>query len=51
MERSIDIQLNIDGIILKEGENLEDVISKIEKIVNTIYPIKYEIIQEEVYED
>lgn len=51
MERSIDVQLTIDGIVLKEGENLEDIIEKIDKIVDTIYPIKYEIIQEEFYEE
>ena len=26
MERSIDVILNIDGIYLKDGENLEDII-------------------------
>ena len=51
MEKSIDVQLTIDGIVLKEGENLEDIIKKIDKIVDTIYPIKWEIIQEEVYDD
>ena len=50
MERSIDIIMNIDGIYLKDGENLEDIIKKIEDIVDTIYPIKYEIIQEEYYD-
>lgn len=50
MERSVDIQLNIDGIVLYEGENIEDIIQKIEEIVDTIYPIKYEVIQEEVYD-
>lgn len=51
MERVIDIKLEIDGIVLQEGENLEDIIQKIEKIVDTIYPIKYEIVQEEFYDD
>ncbi|MBQ2654113.1 MAG: hypothetical protein IJF83_11195 [Methanobrevibacter sp.] len=50
MERSVDIQLNIDGIVLQEGENIEDIIQKIEEIVDTIYPIKYLVIQEEVYD-
>ena len=49
-ERVIDIKLEIDGIVLPEGKNLEDVISEIEKIVDTIYPIKWEIVQEEFYE-
>ena len=49
-ERVVDLQLNIDGIVLKRGENVEDVIQKIEKAVDTIYPIKWELIQEEVYE-
>ena len=51
MERVVDIKLTIDGIVLPEGKNLEDIISEIEKIVDTIYPIKYEIIQEEYYND
>lgn len=51
MERAVDIVLNIDGIILKDDENLEDIIREIEKITDTIYPIKYEIIQEEIYEE
>ena len=50
-ERSVDIQLNIDGIVLKRGENVEDIIQKIEEVVDTIYPLKWEVIQEEVYED
>lgn len=50
MERSVDIILNIDGIVLNERESIEDIISEIEKIVDTIYPIKYEIVQEEYYE-
>ena len=49
-ERVVDLQLNIDGIVLQRGENVEDVIQKIEKVVNTIYPVKWEILQEEVYE-
>ena len=51
MERVVDVKLEIDGIVLKEGENLEDIIKKIDKIVDTIYPIKVEIIQEEFYDD
>ncbi|MEE1227166.1 MAG: hypothetical protein UHM08_08715 [Bacteroidales bacterium] len=49
-ERVVDLKLNIDGIVLQRGENVEDVIQKIEKVVNTIYPVKWEIIQEELYE-
>ena len=48
--RVVDIQLTIDGINLEEGENIEDYISKVEKIFDTIYPIQYEIIQEEFHE-
>lgn len=51
MERVVDIQLNIDGIVLQEGENIEDLIKKIEKITDTIYPVKWEVIQEEFYND
>lgn len=50
-ERVVDLQLNIDGIVLKQGENVEDIIQKIEQIVDTIYPVKWEIMQEEFYDD
>lgn len=51
MERVLDVKLNIDGIVLKDGENFEDILKKIEEIVDTIYPIQWEIVQEEYYED
>lgn len=50
-ERVVDLQLNIDGIVLKQGENVEDIIQKINEVVDTIYPVKYEILQEEYYEN
>ena len=50
MERSVDIKLEIDGIVLQEDDDLEDIIKKIEEIVDTIYPIKYEIVNEEHYD-
>ena len=50
-ERVVDIQVNIDGIVLHEGENVEDIIQKIEEIVDTIYPVKWEVVQEEFYDD
>ena len=51
MERVVDIIITIDGINLKEGENIEDYLPKIEKMFDTIYPIKYEVTNEEFYED
>ena len=50
-ERVVDIQVNIYGIVLHEGENVEDIIQKIEEIVDTIYPVKWEVVQEEFYDD
>lgn len=49
-ERVVDLKIDIDGIVLQRGENIEDTIQKIENVVNTIYPIKWEIVQEELYE-
>lgn len=49
-ERIMDIQLTIDGVILKEGESIEDYISKVEKVFNTSYPVLYEILSDEFYE-
>lgn len=51
MERVIDLRLEIDGILLKEGEELESLIFKIENIVNAAYPIQYEVVGEECFED
>lgn len=44
----VDLQLNIDGLII---EDVEKFIQKIEKISNTSYPIKYDILYEEELED
>lgn len=51
MERVVDIVLTIDGINLKEGENIEDLLPQVAKIFDTIYPLKYEVTNEEFYDD
>lgn len=43
----VDLQLNIDGLKLKDGETVDDVISKIKDIVDTNYDIQYNILYEE----
>ena len=43
----VDLQLNIDGLKLKDGETVDDVISKIKSIVDTNYDIQYDILYEE----
>lgn len=46
--RIVDLQLNIDGLILKDNESVEDVINKIK--VNSTYPIVWQVLSEEFYE-
>lgn len=43
----VDLQLNIDGLKLKDGETVDDVISRIKGIVDTNYDIQYNILYEE----
>lgn len=43
----VDLQLNIDGLILPVGEGVEDVIKRIESVVNSSYKIQYEVLYEE----
>ena len=43
----VDVQLNIDGLKLKDDETVDDVISKIKDIVDTNYDIQYDILYEE----
>ena len=45
--KTVDLQLTIDGLILKENETPEDIIQKISEIVDTTYPIiaTYEVIE------
>lgn len=43
----VDLQLNIDGLKLKDGETVDDVISRIKGIVDTNYDIQYDILYEE----
>ena len=38
-----DVRLNIDGLILSDDENIEDIIKKIEAVVETSYPIVYDV--------
>lgn len=43
----VDLQLNIDGLKLKDDETVDDVISKIKDVVDTNYDIQYNILYEE----
>ena len=43
----VDVQLNIDGLKLKDDETVDDVISKIKDVVDTNYDIQYNILYEE----
>ena len=43
----VDLQINIDGLRLKDDESVEDYIRKIQKLTNSNYDIIYEILYEE----
>ena len=44
----IDLQLNIDGLLLKDNESVEDFIATIQKITNSNYNIQYQVLHEEI---
>lgn len=46
----VDLQINIDGLILKKNETVEEYINKIKNITNSNYEIQYEILHEEKYD-
>lgn len=43
----VDLILNIDGLLLEESETVNEFIDSIE--INSIYPISYEILNEEYF--
>ena len=47
MKKLVDLQLNIDGLLLDDGETIEGFIQKVEKLVNSSYPVKYDVLYEE----
>lgn len=47
--RILDVILNIDGLILKDNESVEEVIGSIK--VNSTYPITWEVLHEEWFND
>ena len=46
----VDLQINVDGLILKKNESIEDYINKIKNMTNSNYEIQYEILYEEEYD-
>lgn len=45
--RIVDLQLNIDGLILKDNESVEDFINLIRDVTNSAYDIQYQVLYEE----
>ena len=43
----VDLQLNIGGLKLKDGERVEDVIEKIAEIVDSNYDVCYQVLYRE----
>ena len=42
-----DLRLSIDGVILRDGENIDDLVKKIEAVVETSYDIQVDVNYEE----
>lgn len=38
-----DLRLSIDGVILRDGENIDDLVKKIEDVVETSYDIQVDV--------
>ena len=49
MKRIVDLRLNLDGVILEENETVEELISKIQDVINSNYDIAYEVMHTEVF--
>lgn len=50
--RIVDLKIIIDGVdVPDESNGLDEIIEKIEKAVDTIYPIQVEVLNEEPYDD
>ena len=43
----VDLKLNIDGLRLADYESVDDFIRKLESVVDSNYPIVYEVLHEE----
>lgn len=44
----VDLQLNIDGLKVSDNDSVDDIIKRIEFVLDTVYPINYEILYEEI---
>lgn len=47
--KTIDLKLQIDGLLLKNDETVEDYVRKIQSMTESAYNIQYEILYEEEY--
>lgn len=43
----VDLQLNIDGLNVSDNDSVEDIVKRIEFILDISYPIKYVVLYEE----
>ena len=50
-KKIVDLHLNIDGVMLKEGESVEDLVKRVGSVVDTSYPIQYDVLYEEQYDE
>ena len=48
MQKIVDLEIIIDGLLLDDSETVDDFIESIE--VNSIYPISYTVLNEEYIE-
>ena len=47
----VDLQLNIDGVLIgRGGETVNDVIQKIQSVINSEYEVNYQILHEEEFD-
>lgn len=50
MRKIVDLELDIDGLILEDGETVDKFIDKINEISNSNYEITCNVVYEEVIE-
>lgn len=47
----IDLVINIDSLLLQDGESVDDMVDKIQEEYDIGYPITYEVTHEEIIDD
>lgn len=45
--RVVDLQVNIDGLLIGGGDSIEDVVRRIESVIDSSYNVTFQVLYEE----